>query len=268
MSKKIKDKKKGVRKKKDSGPAVSPLFRGLKVLIHPLFLKTAAMIAGAVIFIAAAGFSYAFIADVMSVRRVVIHGNKYLSEREVILLTELSHRDSLLKIRSRELVTRLLESPWISEVDVRKELPHTIILRIKETKPRALLKRDEDIFIVDKDGRMLEKIEKTVPFLPVIGPVGAAGGEALRAALELSGVLKTGEFFQNDAVEISAETPHDVTLSVGERTIKIGSGNYQEKLLRLRETEREILRRGINVDSIDLRFARRVVVKPVEESGR
>ena len=47
--------------------------------------------------------------------------------------------------------------------------------------------------------------------------------------------------------------------------VKVGHGEYEEKLQRLLELEDEIMRRGIPVDYIDLRFANKVIVKPINE---
>ena len=47
--------------------------------------------------------------------------------------------------------------------------------------------------------------------------------------------------------------------------IKVGEGSYEQKLARLFELIDEIRSRPIEVDYIDLRFANRVIVKPVAE---
>jgi cell division septal protein FtsQ len=47
--------------------------------------------------------------------------------------------------------------------------------------------------------------------------------------------------------------------------VKVGAGDYKEKLQRLLELEEDIQRRQITVDYIDVRFANRVVVKPIKE---
>jgi len=47
--------------------------------------------------------------------------------------------------------------------------------------------------------------------------------------------------------------------------VKIGSGEYEEKLARLADIEQEIKQRNISVDYIDLRFANRVLVSPVNQ---
>jgi cell division septal protein FtsQ len=45
----------------------------------------------------------------------------------------------------------------------------------------------------------------------------------------------------------------------------VGEGEYEDKLARLADIEKEIKDRNISVDYIDLRFANRVLVSPVTE---
>jgi cell division septal protein FtsQ len=40
---------------------------------------------------------------------------------------------------------RLLLSPWIRETIIRKELPHTVVIKIREAEPLALLKRKKSL---------------------------------------------------------------------------------------------------------------------------
>jgi len=50
--------------------------------------------------------------------------------------------------------------------------------------------------------------------------------------------------------------------------IRMGQGDYERKLSRLLALEDEIKKRQIAVDYVDLRFANRVVVKPISEVVR
>ena len=59
--------------------------------------------------------------------------------------------------------------------------------------------------------------------------------------------------------------PEDISMQVDGMLVKVGHGEYEEKLQRLLELEDEIMRRGIPVDYIDLRFANKVIVKPINE---
>jgi cell division protein FtsQ len=70
---------------------------------------------------------------------------------------------------------------------------------------------------------------------------------------------------ERDQIEIVLSRPQELTSVIDGMVVKIGVGDYKEKLQRLLELEEDILRRQITVDYIDVRFANRVVVKPVKE---
>ena len=61
------------------------------------------------------------------------------------------------------------------------------------------------------------------------------------------------------------QAPRIFRCKVDGMLVKVGHGEYEEKLQRLLELEDEIMRRGIPVDYIDLRFANKVIVKPINE---
>ncbi len=211
-------------------------------------------------------YAYGYVTDFLRIRKVVVKGNRYLSMKEVILLTELRGRESLLRVSSRDLRGRLLRSPWIKDVVIRKELPDTIVLKIMETAPRALLKKNGHMYIVDKSGRILEEMSNTVPFLPVIKMSGNRK-DTLIEALKLAGVIRESEFLSNEEVVIDAEAPYRMTLRVGDLLIKVGKGDYRSKLSRLAHLEKEIISRGIPIKYIDLRFSRRVIVRASSSPG-
>jgi hypothetical protein len=50
--------------------------------------------------------------------------------------------------------------------------------------------------------------------------------------------------------------------------VRVGFGDYEQKLLKLEELKSEIDRRGIRASAIDLRFANRVVVTPIAEVSK
>jgi cell division septal protein FtsQ len=54
-----------------------------------------------------------------------------------------------------------------------------------------------------------------------------------------------------------------MSVNVDGIVVKIGEGDYEDKLARLADIEEEIKSRNIAVDYIDLRFANRVLVSPV-----
>jgi cell division protein FtsQ len=70
---------------------------------------------------------------------------------------------------------------------------------------------------------------------------------------------------ERDQIEIVLSKPEELSSIIDGMVVKVGAGEYKEKLERLLELEEDIQSRQITVDYIDLRFANRVVVKPIKE---
>jgi cell division protein FtsQ len=194
------------------------------------------------------------------IREIEITGNKHLNDKEVSNISELKMGVSMLSVSSRTIAKKLERSPWIKEVELRKELPDRIVIRVREAVPSALFKKNNEYYLVDSDGDFLEKQATDEKFLPVIRG-DARNGEAFREAVKVAGVLREYGVVGAEDAEILIGNREDLTVRNGTTTIKVGYGNYEDKMKRYLELKDEIARRGIPVDYIDLRYARRVVVR-------
>jgi cell division protein FtsQ len=204
------------------------------------------------------------------VHRIVFAGNEHLSDEELTALAGLKRGRNILTLSTGDIYARMMESPWLRSVSVRKELPDVLHVLIKEAEPFALLDMKGHLFIVDDGGRMLEELrDSRVPFLPIISADPFRKKEAFSEAINLVSAVKvTGLLSQKDHIEIIAQKPEELTMNIDGTVVKVGVGDYEEKLRRLLELEEEIKKRQIPVDYIDLRFANKVIVKPVNEVVR
>lgn len=209
-------------------------------------------------------------AGLFPLREVVCYGNLHLSEGELKSMTGLNGGEGLFHISTKEISGRLLKSPWIKNVSVRKEFPRSLSVRIHESSPFAILEMKGRSFLIDEKGRMLEEMKGAIPFLPVITADPFGDRESFMETLHLAKVLKDKKVAtERGRVEIVAgKGPESISMVLDSVLIKMGQGDYEGKLSRLFEVEEEIRKRAIAVDYVDLRFANRVVVKPISEVVR
>jgi cell division protein FtsQ len=226
-----------------------------------LMLLAVITVAGTV-YILSIVFKSAFV-----VHAIVFTGNTHLSDDELRSDSGLRGGENMMTLSCRRLAEKMVESRWIKSVSIRKEFPDKVIMRIKEAEPFALLDMKGRMFLVDDNGRMLEELGSgAVPFLPVITGDPFGEKEVFSEAIRLAKAIKeTGLLAKKDHVEIIAHKPEELAANLDGILVKVGVGEYHEKLGRLMDLEEEIKRRHIPVDYIDLRFANRVVVKPVSE---
>lgn len=202
------------------------------------------------------------------VRDVVFSGNNHLSETELRPLAGIAEGESLLGLSTNRVAKNLLKSPWIKAVSVRKDFPEKIFVKIMETSPFAILELNDRSFFIDEKGRMLEELkENSVPFLPVVNADPFNNHEGFIEAINLARAVKDKNIAaERSRIEIiSGQKPEDLSMVVDRVVVKVGYGDYEQKLKRLFSLEDEIKKRAVAVDYIDLRFANRVVVKPINE---
>lgn len=217
-----------------------------------------------------AGAGLAFVhSGLFTLKKVLIYGNRHLGHVEVVRLMGLQSGDNLLTLDMERAYEKLHSSAWVRSVSMRKELPDTLVVRVEESRPVALLQSPDGLFIVDSEGLLLERVNAApVYFLPVIVHGGADASEGFREAVKLAHVInEMAEAREVEMVEIAGLEGGTMNMVVrfDGMDIKVGEGGYREKLSRFFELSGEIGKRKINVDYVDLRFANRVVVKPLEE---
>lgn len=239
--------------------------RGGKML---LFLKGAAVILSIVIFILGIAFAVNLSAHNLNVNDIQVSGNYHLSKADVIKNLNINSSTSLLTLELNLVEARLRSNPWIKEVSLRKQMPDTLMIRIKEAAPKALLYLKGSAFLVEEEGNMLEEImDDGTAFLPVIRSESAEKNKkGIQEAIQLIDALdKKGILSSRESVEImlNSSGPDMVVDGV---TIKVGYGNYKEKLSRWEELEPEVSKLG-PTNYIDLRFRDRVIVKPVQTAS-
>lgn len=241
-----------VKKKKNK----SSLLKGITVFV----LLTSALAIVAYI-------SLIKIKSLFPIKRTVFIGNRHLTVDELRALAGIHENESLLTISGKKVSQRLLKSPWIRSVSVRKEFPETLSVLVSEVVPFALLDVNGHLFIIDEKGKLLEELkDNPIPFLPVITGDPSKEGEGFSEAITFAKTMNDMGFSsEKDQIEIVISKPQELTVIIDGIVVKIGSGEYREKLERLLELEEEIKRRKIPIDYIDLRFANRVVLKPIKE---
>lgn len=207
---------------------------------------------------------------IFPIRDVVFMGNKHIIDIELRSLAGVKPGDSLFALSARTVSDRLARSPWIKSVSIRKVYPDKILIKVNEAAPFAILQMKGNTFLIDENGSTLDKIDDTVPFLPVIAADPARNRESFAEALNLTRIIREkGIAAERGRVEVIADKgPEDMAIVIDNLVIKIGSGEYKQKLERFFYIEKEIEKRAIAVDYVDLRFTNKVIVKPIHEVVR
>ncbi|MDO5329433.1 MAG: FtsQ-type POTRA domain-containing protein [Coriobacteriia bacterium] len=88
---------------------------------------------------AGAGYFYLCYTDAFPITRVQINGADHLTEDEMLKLANVSDEDTLLKVDTEIIKTRLKLDAWIEDVEIVRAFPNTLVLNVKERTITAIV---------------------------------------------------------------------------------------------------------------------------------
>ena len=156
---------------------------------------------------------------------------------------------------------------WVSRIDIEKKLPDTLRIKITERKPVALVRSGERLLYVDEQGIGFAELSPRVgdDDLPIISD--AAGAELTRTVTLLRTLQARDRELYSRISEVWPIAPRGFALydrdlgAVVYANAEDISAKYRS-LYAVLEAEKKP-----EIEYADLRFADRVVIKPVEQEN-
>lgn len=164
--------------------------------------------------------------SVVGVRSVEIVGTQVTTVEAVHAAAAVTIGTPMLRLDTGAIAERVRTLPPVAHVDVRRSLPHTLVITVTERTPAAVVPEPEGFAVLAADGVVYHHVATPPGEVPVIrlaapGPEDAATLAALRVAAALTPQL-TGVL-----AEIVAPTPTRISLAlVDGRTVVWGDAEY------------------------------------------
>lgn len=208
------------------------------------------------------------------VARITVRGNSRLSVGEVTALLEGLKGRNIVAVDLGDWRRRLVTSSWVEEATVRRILPATIDVAITERRPIGIGRLGEDLYLVDAHGVVMDEYGPAYADidLPIIqGLASAPGGTGLAvdvaraelAARLLSSLSRRDIASRISEVDVSEPRNAAVILKGDTAVLKLGHEDFLERLQAYLELSSALRARVPDIDYVDLRFDRRVYVRPV-----
>jgi len=216
-------------------------------------------------------FYFIFNSKYCNIKEVIIKGNSVLDKEDVFYLSHIKLGGNIFRLDVKKSIDFLRQDPWIKEVEIKKIIPHRVVVSSEERKPSAIIIIEEEYFLVDKEGRILSRADSGNKFeLPLISGLKitqARIGEVIssqefKVALEIinsANIVIPDNFYE---IEVLDSDNFMVYGKMNELIIRahqaeeiIGKGNL------LREAYEKIIKERLLTDYIDLRFKDRVIIK-------
>ena len=184
-----------------------------------------------------------------NIKNINISGIEHLTEEQVISLSELNKNENLFKNSKSKITSNIKQNPYVESVIIKRKLPDTIDIQIKERKRSYMLKFVNGYVYIDTQGYILEILEEKLK-LPIISGYKteedkiSEGNRLITEDLEnLNNVLKiTNSLEEIDVakeiitnIDISNKEDYTVYLESEKKTIHFGdASNLSNNLLYLK----------------------------------
>ena len=222
-------------------------------------------------------------ASFLAVDNIVVRGNEQLSDGEVLALMSGLRGAGILSVDLAEHQRRLAASPWLAGVTLRRRLPSTVEVLVRERRPVALARFGGRLFLVDASGVVVDLYGPRFAQLdfPIVD--GLEGGEEdaeivdpgrMALAARLLAQLASRPDVLNAVSQIDVADPHDAVVLLDDDValLHLGTDRFLERLRLYAELAPVLRERVRDIDEVDLRFDPRVYVRsagrPVSAPGR
>jgi cell division protein FtsQ len=213
-----------------------------------------------------------------SAEQIEIEGNRFVSPDAVDEKFSADLGRSVVRVPLTERREALESIPWVEEAHVQRVMPNRIRVEITERTPVAFLRTGSDLSLVDGHGVILDRPADGEFKFPVVSGIAEATPAATREQhvnlyvefmKEIERVQPGADDHISEA-DISDASDLRVTLTklgaglgnVSPVLVHFGDSDFGNRYHLLAENIDQWRASAGSVDSVDLRFARQVVVNP------
>lgn len=213
-------------------------------------------------------------ASSLQIRRIAVRGNVRLSAGEVQALVDGLRGSNILTADLAAYRQRLLESPWVADVALRRLLPSTVEVFVSERRPVGLCRLNGQLYLVDRSGTLIDEFgpqysEFDLPIIDGLVRAPTTGDPAIderRADLAARLIEEVAERpdLARRVSQIDVSDLHDAVVLLERDTalLHVGEEKFLERLQSYVDLAPALRERVPDIDYVDLRFDARVYVRP------
>lgn len=220
------------------------------------------------------GLGVAAHAHVLQVGRISVHGNDRLSKGEVLAMLSGLEGQSLIRTDLEGWRKRLLASPWVRDASLRRSLPSTVEVTIRERQPVSVARLNGDMYLVDDHGALIDQYGPQYADLdlPIVDGLAASPGgdgsatDEARAdlAARVISALRSKPEIAKRLSQMDVTDLHNATviLNGDGALIQLGDDRFLPRLEAYLDLASALRQRVPDMDYVDLRFDDRIYVRP------
>jgi len=239
------------------------------------------------LFAAYRAFDLVLSAAPLQVRNIVVHGLYRLTEGEVRALMEGARGTNILALDLPEYRARLMQSPWVADAKLRRVIPSTIEVSISERQPLGLCRLGNQLYLLDRTAYIIDEYgpQYTELDLPIIDGVVRAPAstphrgnsrstkdtespvidqERTELAAQVIDSLAAHKTLAARVSQIDVSDSRNAVVLLDDDTaqLRLGNEKFVERLQLYLDMAPALKERVSDIDYVDLRFGRGIVVRP------
>jgi cell division septal protein FtsQ len=219
-------------------------------------------------------------ASVLKVQDISVHGNVRLSAGEVRALVEGLRGVNILAVDLPAYRRRLLESPWVADVALRRVLPSTVEVFISERQPMGVCRMRSQLYLIDRSGNVIDEFgpqyaEFDLPIIDgLLRPPSSAQPALDERRADLAARVIDAIAPRTDLArlvsQIDVSDLHDavVLLEGDPALLHLGEDRFLARLEAYADVAPALRERVRDIDYVDLRFEDRLYVRPVASARK
>ena len=249
-----------------------PLYRRV------LAAAIAALVSGFALYQASVYFLYSPSVMIERADQIEIQGNRFVSPDAIVEKFSADMHHSVVRVPLGERRKALETLAWVETADVQRVLPNRIRVEITERTPVAFLRGANELSLMDADGVILERPVEGEFRFPVVSGVTESMPREMREPrmklfVQFMREIEQGQPGADDRIsEVDLSDATDVratitglgagSVAASPVLVHFGDSDFANRYHLLAENVDQWRANAGRVDSVDLRFARQVVVNP------
>lgn len=197
--------------------------------------------------------------DHFAIRDIAVSGNVQLKTPEILRICGIEKGANSLAVSVHDAEQNLMKNPWVERVNIRRELPGSFTISIKERVPLFCARKNDRLYYVNAQGLLIAPVDpRSFRSLPVL-ELGPGGEEALpKVADFVERFRKAGfpfGFRQISWLRLSAAKGFELYVDDRRLHLAIGLEQWQDNLKRIASVVSDIDRRKETVLVSSIRAA-------------
>jgi cell division protein FtsQ len=237
-------------------------------------LRTLVCLVSLVLIVAGGGIlaQLLFDSSFFKVDTVRVENQVRVSEEEIVALSDVAMGSNIFELDLELIGRKIEENPWIFSARVQRLFPRTVVIRVEERSPKAVINLDY-LYYVDGRGDIFKVLEVRDSLdYPVLTGLERQdllerpdeSHRHLQAMMDLVEELSRRSIFSlTDVSEIHLDKLNEIVLYTrnGGVPLRMGAGDYRGKLDRLEKIYADLKPRLRALKYIDLNVMDRIIVK-------